>query len=496
MQSVSFKLAFIFLALGVILLPHAVSAAEIKITEIMYSPSGPDAGHEWVEVHNRSNQDIRLTDWSLRENEVDHHISAEDNQTLPAGARAVIADDPERIRGAYPKITSPVFDSTFSLNNSGEIIALINPDGKNVDTLQYDPDVGADGNGNSLQLSDGRWIEAEPTPQAANADQEAVDDSDDTNTNSNSDTDTASQVLQPRPEQPESATREDRSEQTQTISVDAGSNMHAIAGTQIHLQGIATTTSGEREDAEVFWSLGNGDRKQSADVFYTYNHPGSYVATLVYRSDEHNKTDQITVDIVSPDIHIADRKTGSDGYIKIANDLQRDVNLSGWHVRAKGDTDTLPDYTIVRANTSLMLDNKATGMSDGESVELLYPDGTVADTYKPTKPTTIQATTSMESIRGDGTVESNGLSAATNADNPSTTSQNKSDSNSNQLSQLFPTSSQAAAAQRSGGNNFWRWAILATLITLGGVAIAVAVNKFTQTKNRDLLSSTFDINEM
>jgi hypothetical protein len=498
MRSVSFQLTLLLLVLGVVLLPQPVRAVDVSITEVMYSPSGPDAGNEWVEVHNQSDKDIRLTDWSLRENEVDHRISSESKDILPANGRVIIADNPQKVRNAYPQVTSPVFDSTFSLNNDGEAIALINSDGQEVDSLRYDPAIGANGDENSLQLSSGRWLEAAPTPQKANADKETSADSDDANTSDDSEADSASRVLDPRPEQPESQASQEQSNQTENVRVDAGDNLHAIAGTQLHLEGVATTSIDGTEDVEVFWSLGNGNTKQSDDIFYMYKHPGNYVATLVYRSDEHNKTDQITVNVASPGIHITDRKTGSDGYTKISNGLRRDVNLSGWHLRSENNTKTLPDYTIALSDSTLTLDNEPTQIQ-GESVQLLYPNGTVADTYEPDKSTSSQASTSNPTNDSTDERDERLGAAATvaGASNQQTDTRNtESTSSDNQIGSLFTTSSQTAAAGQTGDNNFWRWAILTAFITLGGVVITVVVDQFAQSRETDLLSSTFDINEM
>lgn len=143
MQRVSTKLAVILLISGCVLLPQFVSAAEVQITEIMYSPSGTDSGHEWVEVYNQSDKKITLTDWRLRENDTDHLISVSGEATVGPSERAIIADDPQKAQSKYTQIHSPVFDSTFSLNNGGESIGLIRPDGTVADSIIYDPNDGA-----------------------------------------------------------------------------------------------------------------------------------------------------------------------------------------------------------------------------------------------------------------------------------------------------------------------------------------------------------------
>ncbi len=494
MCKVSNQLTIILLiVMGAILLPQAVTAASVTISEVMYSPSGADSGYEWVEVHNQTNQSITLSDWNLRENETDHLIATDGSQTLEAGNRAVIADDPQKFKSSYTS-SGLIFDSTFSLNNSGERIALIDPNGNTVDTLQYDPTTGADGDGNSLQLADSRWVAAEPTPNAANKEEGVGSDQD--GSGDEEEQDTPNKILQPRTDDLSEDSDESRDEPT-SITVKAGANLQAIAGVQLHLEGTTTVPDKvSSDDADVYWSLGNGDTKDSADIFYTYQHPGDYVATLIYRSADRHKTDQITIEVLSPDLHITDRKVGEGGYIKIDNQLNRDVNLSGWHLRSSGKVTMLPDYTIALANSTLTLNNEATEIF-GSPVQLLYPNGTVADTYRPNQSTTTSTTT-------------NNLPASTNSDtshtapsseqstNTTTTADAHTTDNRQTLSSLFATGSQSAAVGAAGdaGSGFWQWALMVFILVLGGSGVAVLVSNQMQHSKQDRLDDVFDITEM
>jgi hypothetical protein len=482
------------------LIPQFAGAVEVRITEIMYSPSGTDSGHEWVEVHNQSNENITLTDWRLRENETNHLISVSGDETVSPSERAVIADDPQKAQSKYTEMQSPVFDSTFSLNNGGEPVGLIRPDGTVADSVIYDPNDGADGDGNSLQLLDGSWRPGSPTPQTANTDdaktdneQRAADSSD-----SSSQSNTASQVLQPRPEkEDEDSDNESEDRSQQSVQVEAGSDLQAIAGVQLRLQGRATTTRKANSEAEVFWSLGNGDTKKSADIFYTYQHPGEYVATLVYRSQDHRLADQIIVSVDEPELRITERKPGPDGYTKIASNLNRDVNLSGWHLRSGGKVTMLPDYTIVLQNSTLTLDNETTELT-GDSIQLLYPDGTVADTYQPAREVGTTSLSSSTDLTDRSESNSQQSSAKTTSNvAQGTTTHSQATNSKPTLESLFATGSQPAlATQATSDSSFWRWGLLMALITTVGAAVAVIAAQLTQHQEKDLLSDTFNITEM
>jgi len=405
----------------------------------------------------------------------------------------------KKAQNKYTQMHSPVFDSAFSLNNDGESLGLIRPDGTVADSIIYDPNDGADGDGNSLQLLGGNWRPGSPTPQTANSSNTETESQENSegSMDAKDEANAASRVLQPRPETEDETSDGEAENKQQTVQVEAGSDLQAIAGVQLRLQGEATSTRKEHREAEVFWSLGNGDTKKSADIFYTYQHPGEYVATLVYRSQAHRLADQITISVDEPKIKIAERKAGTDGYTKIDNNLNRDVNLSGWHVRSGGEVTMLPDYTIALANSTLTLDNETTELT-GDSIELLYPDGTVADTHQPAyRPTSTSQSSSADMLN---TVEHNSQQSSTkstNAATQNTTTHSQATNSEPTLESLFATGSQSALASKATNESgFWRWGLLMALITIIGATVAVIATQLTQNQENDLLSDTFNITEM
>jgi hypothetical protein len=114
-------------------LTHAVSDSVVVFNEIMYNAPGPDAGQEWIELHNQMAVNIDLSRW---------RISGGVDYTFPEGT--LIAG------GGYLVV------SNFSgnLDNGGETIRLRNAAGRIMDELSYGDDgdwpVAADGLGPSL----------------------------------------------------------------------------------------------------------------------------------------------------------------------------------------------------------------------------------------------------------------------------------------------------------------------------------------------------------
>lgn len=153
----------------------------------------------------------------------------------------------------------------------------------------------------------------------------------------------------------------------------------------------------------------------------------------------------------------------------------------------------LPDYTIALANRVLTLNNEVTGMT-GSSVQLLYPDGTVADTYQQNQPATTSTTTTP--IRTDD------LQITTSREQRTTTTatatDNKTSSKSQTLSSLFATGGQAASVGAAGtaDGSFWQWAMLMLSLVFGSIGVVVLLNNRLQRSEQDRLNEVFDISEM
>lgn len=146
--------------------------AEIIISEIMYDPSGSDAKREWVEIHNSGEFAVALNGWKFVD--ASNHIlnappknGGRGGLVIAPGEYAIIASDAATFLSEYPSVVT-VIDSAMSLKNAGGTIGLIRQSGGTV-SAAYTSDLGAHGDGASLQRHEGTWVHARPTPGIANA---------------------------------------------------------------------------------------------------------------------------------------------------------------------------------------------------------------------------------------------------------------------------------------------------------------------------------------
>ncbi|HDO23626.1 MAG TPA: lamin tail domain-containing protein, partial [bacterium] len=147
----------------------------VVINEIMYNLDGADKGREWVEIFNSGSAPIDLSGWKFFENKTNHKIKlagGEENFIIPVGGYAVLADRPKKFLSDWPNFSGTIFDTAFSLKNSGEPLALRDSGLNDVDSVFYNSDWGGDGDGSSLQKIGGKWVGARPTPGALNSGQQ------------------------------------------------------------------------------------------------------------------------------------------------------------------------------------------------------------------------------------------------------------------------------------------------------------------------------------
>ncbi len=147
---------------GVILILLVSSAsANLLITEIMYNPSsemGSDTDLEWVELYNPEENGFNLTLFEINGKEIDA-VTIEPKSYLVIVRELFdgLDADNDSFSKFYPNI-SAIDAGAFTLSNTeGDVI--INNEEINFSTHYLD-DFGGDGNGHSLELINGTWLES------------------------------------------------------------------------------------------------------------------------------------------------------------------------------------------------------------------------------------------------------------------------------------------------------------------------------------------------
>ena len=150
-------------------LPFCFAFASLEINEIMYDfKTGSDEGREWVEIFNNSETAVDVTLFKFFEEDTNHRLKlVQGNSKIQAKTYALIVSDPTKFKDSYPDFYGTIFDSSFSLHNSGETLAIKKGE-EVVDQYSYQSSSGGAGDGQSLQKINGIWRGAVPTPGREN----------------------------------------------------------------------------------------------------------------------------------------------------------------------------------------------------------------------------------------------------------------------------------------------------------------------------------------
>lgn len=344
MQIVKFFLSIIFITTPSFLF------ADLVITEVMYDLPGSDSGLEWVEIQNTSSTSIDVGEWYFFENEVHHGLTPDGFDTLEPQGFAVIVQNLETGRisvGSGVRLVK----SSFSLNNTGETLSMSDPEKVIRHSFTYSSEMGANGNGKSLQYYNGEWIEADPTPGKAN---------------SNVNTENPSDEGEKEDETKEEIKIQNLDYYTGYIETKG----EALARSTLKISAQVSHTKGrntyQQERGMYFLNLGDGTLIESGthikEKEHIYEYPGNYTITLEFYTSvlayevgvEPNVFLQKKINIKEPKLSLTDIDARSG--ISIYNGTNTDVNLSGWNLTLHdGRIYTFPKNSYIQKESTLIV---------------------------------------------------------------------------------------------------------------------------------------------
>lgn len=379
--------SFIILLAGLyIMFLPALLHAKVIINEIMYDPEGADTGREWIEVYNSGSGNIDLATYKLFESNVNHKlslISDTGSSILNSGNYAILADNPSKFLIDFPNFTGLLFDSAFSLNNTGEVL-IINDSASNlIDKFEYSVDLGAKNNGNSLQRADtGFWLEAKPTINTLNK-----QTAEPVNIVKNSGT-SASSSTSNQASSNNSSTHSSQNDLTDYVKkslleIGMGRNRVSTINTPIDFKAEYNTDKNPR----FIWNFGDASTEKGKTVSHFYDFPGTYNVILNAFLNGYQATSRIKATILDISVDILYITSGKDVDILLKNTDGKELNLGGFIIKLDSNEFKIPDDTIIDAKSEIIIPAKYTGFeistnaisTSTKVLKLNYPNG---DLYK------------------------------------------------------------------------------------------------------------------
>jgi len=160
----------IFFALAAFFVRPIVASAtsELIINEIMYNLSGVDDKHEWIELYNASSSEINLEGFKINDGDdstnhgfnVPPKNNSRGSMIIPPQGYLLLADDAATVAQNIPNHSGSIIDTVFSLPNLSGLLKIIDKDGKEIYLASYSKQMGASGNGKTLEWDGAQFMES------------------------------------------------------------------------------------------------------------------------------------------------------------------------------------------------------------------------------------------------------------------------------------------------------------------------------------------------
>lgn len=331
------------LLLFIILLPSLVHG--MVINEIMYDVLGTDSGREWIEVYNDSSESVDFSKWKILENSVNHSVKLiTGSEIIPAGGFAIIADNDVNFVIDNPNYKGTLFDSVFSLTNTGETLALVDSTGKNIHEISFSDTLGAKGDGNSLQLNDSLLISAPSTPGSKNETQTSIPESTVSTTTVSTTTSAHSSpklIIKPK--------------EQADFELSVGRDRVSSIKTPVYFEAYTSDDLSLR-NTRYLWNFGDGNQEKGRKVEHFYKHPGLYNVVLNASFNNHFAVARSVIKVFKPELDV---KINEEGLV-FSNLGSTELNIGGWKLKNEEHSIKFifPKDTIISPKTEIVFDRE------------------------------------------------------------------------------------------------------------------------------------------
>lgn len=339
----------------------------------MFDLPGTDSGREWIEVTNVGTTAENVEDYRLFEGNVNHTFTIIlGDGVLSPNESLVIVSDPEKFKIDWPNFSGTIFDSSFSLSNTGETLILRDGDLVDADSLTYSAETGALGDGNSLQLGATGFVAGLPTPGSHG---EGIVLGASTSTPNGPLLDISTH-----------STPEAISFVKEVVDITLATSRERVTlvGMPIIFEALALdskSSSKSLDGVSYDWSMGDGKIQSGKKISYAYLEPGEYVVVVKAKFKESQAVSRTLVTVLPFEIKINTVVPGE--YIELLNHLNTEANIGGALISNGAATFRLPDDTIILPKKKLRIPEEVIEIDlSGDLVYLSDASGKLIETFR------------------------------------------------------------------------------------------------------------------
>lgn len=115
----------------------AAASPQLAFSELNYHSDSLHEAGDWIELHNRGNYTIDLSNWMFRDEADNHTFKFPVSTTIPANGYLVLASDLQKFSSIHPSVTNVIGDLKFDFSNNGEELRLFDRNDQPVISFTY-----------------------------------------------------------------------------------------------------------------------------------------------------------------------------------------------------------------------------------------------------------------------------------------------------------------------------------------------------------------------
>lgn len=109
----------------------------IIVSEINYNSSVTSDAGDWIELHNKSNAAVNLSNWTLRDQSNNNLYTFSLSYNLAPNKYVVLFGDLTKFNSIHLNVTNKIGPTALNFGNTGDVIRLFNASGKLVSSICY-----------------------------------------------------------------------------------------------------------------------------------------------------------------------------------------------------------------------------------------------------------------------------------------------------------------------------------------------------------------------
>jgi len=350
----------------------------LVISEVHPKPTpldGEQKGREWIEVFNNSGDVIDLTEYVLTESKGDRIISANGDKILQSGEYAIIGQDYTKFKNdpINASFNGKFFTAGFTaLTDSGEEL-ILKKNGQEICGLKTYSSVTV--YDQSVHYTSSGLSKANATPGTGNLSvgetYTQLTGAEISTTPTNATSSATTSVVVETFVAPTYYSRYYFPE-SEKIYVSAGDNKIGVVGAEISFEAKAVTGDKKNVNANYFWSFGDGEVGEGANVYHNYKFPGEYTVDVEGYANGNKSNTRLYVKIVEPNLQIKLGHINHDNYVEIFNKSKDEIDVGGFLINSS----TLPKKLSILPNKSIKISEQTLKLATGTTkVSLRFSNG-------------------------------------------------------------------------------------------------------------------------